>query len=122
MIQPIDFAYVIGALGLKGAESHRSYERMVETWLDPNEPIPTLEQCETKWAELVASGMFEPPYWAKRKQAYDAAGITLDKVNELVAEYNLALLAGSEDVARYGQQLTELQQQRAAIKAQYPKG
>lgn len=118
----MELSIIISQMGLKGASSHRTYERMVETWLDPNEPIPTLEQCETKWAELVASGMFEPPYWAKRKQAYDAAGITLDKVNELVAEYNLALLAGSEDVARYGQQLTELQQQRAAIKAQYPKG
>ena len=118
----MNLSLVIHNMGLRGASSHRTYERMVETWIDASEPIPTLEQCESKWAELVASGIMEPPYWVKRKQAYEAAGITLERVAELVAEYNLALLSGSEDVAKYGKQLTELNQQRAAIKAQYPKG
>ena len=118
----IDLGTVISRMGLRGAESHRTYERMVETWLDPNEPIPTLEQCQAKWDELVASGLFEPPYYAKRAQAYQEAGITMNKVNELTAEYSFALATNdTELIEKYKTQLEEIQQQRLFIKNQFPK-
>lgn len=48
----MELSIIVAALGLKGATSHRTYERMVETWIDPNEPIPTLEECQDKWEEI----------------------------------------------------------------------
>ncbi len=48
----MELGIVINEMGLKGAQSHRTYERMVETWLDPNEPIPTLDECKAKWNEI----------------------------------------------------------------------
>lgn len=119
----IDFATVIYALGLRGALSHRTYERMVDTWIDANEPIPSLEECEAKWNELVASGYFEPPYHVKRAEAYANAGIYLQDIAELTAELLLAAAAGNaDDIAKYGAKLSEIYAKRAAIKAQYPKG
>lgn len=118
----MELSIVISQMGLRGAQSHRTYERMVETWLDPNEPIPTLEQCQVKWDELVASGFFEPPYYQKREQAYIEAGITMDKVNELTAEYSFALATNDTAlIQKYETQLAEIQQQRLAIKQQFPK-
>lgn len=109
-------------MGLKGAASHRSYERMVETWLDPNEPIPTLEQCQAKWNELQASGFFEPPYNEKRQAAYLAAGLTMDKINEVTAEHAQAVAANdSAAITKYAGQLADIFAQRQAIKQQYPK-
>lgn len=118
----MELGVVINEMGLKGAQSHRTYERMVETWLDPIEPIPTLEECQAKWDELVASGMFEPPYYEKRAQAYQEAGITMNKVNELTAEYSFALATNdTELIEKYKTQLEEIQQQRLFIKNQFPK-
>ena len=118
----ICLATVISQLGLRGATSHRTYERMVETWIDPSEPIPSLDECRIKWAELVASGMFEPPYYVKRSEAYAAEGIYLQDIAELTAELNMAEAAGnSEDVAKYKSRLSELYTKRSAIKARYPK-
>lgn len=118
----MELSIVISQMGLKGAQSHRTYERMVETWLDPNEPIPTLEQCQAKWNELEASGFFEPPYFEKRKKAYIDAGLTMDKINEVTAEHAQAVAAGdSVAVAKYAAQLADIFAQRQAIKNQYPK-
>lgn len=122
MTHTIDFSHVVSALGLRGAESHRTYERMVETWIDPNEPIPSLDECRIKWAELVATGMFEPPYHVKRAAAYAEAGIYLQDVAELTAELALAQAANADqDVAKYTARLADLYAQRAAIKQQFPK-
>jgi hypothetical protein len=94
--------------------------------IDPNEPIPTLEECETKWNELVSSGfiqrLFEPPYYVKREQAYLDAGITMTRVNELTAEYTFALASNdTELIEKYKTQLDEIQSQRLSIKNQFPK-
>jgi hypothetical protein len=65
----MELGIVIGAMGLNGARSHRNYNKMVETWIDPNEKIPTLEECQDKWDELIANGLFEPLLWEDiRKQ------------------------------------------------------
>ena len=113
---------VITALGLQGATSHVSYERMVETWIDPNEPIPTYDECVAKWNELVASGYFEPPYYVKRAEAYATEGIYLQDIAELTAELTMAQAANNAaDIAKYTARLSELYVKRAAIKAQYPK-
>lgn len=113
---------VISAMGLQGGESHSSYEDMVATWRNADEKIPTLDECRIKWAELVASGMFEPPYYVKRSEAYAAEGIYLQDIAELTAELNMAEAAGnSEDVAKYKSRLSELYAKRSAIKARYPK-
>lgn len=118
----MELSIVIAEMGLRGAQSHRTYERMVETWLDPNEPIPTIEECQDKWNHLVQSGYFEPPYYQKREQAYLEAGITMDKVNELTAEYSFALATNNTElIQKYQSQLTEIQQQRLVIKQQFPK-
>lgn len=118
----MELATVIAQMGLRGATSHRSYECMVETWIDPNEPIPTLDECRIKWAELVASGMFEPPYYVKRAEAYANEGIYLQDIAELTAELTMAQAAGNaEDVAKYTAKLAEIHSKRAAIKAQYPR-
>ena len=118
----ICLATVISQLGLRGATSHRTYERMVETWIDPSEPIPSLDECRIKWAELVASGMFEPPYHVKRAEAYAQAGVYLQDIAELTAELNMAQAAeNADDVAKYSKRLAEVYAMRAAIKAQYPK-
>lgn len=118
----MDLSIVIQELGLRGALSHRTYERMVETWYDPNERIPTLDECVAKWHELVASGMFEPPYYVKRSEAYANAGIYLQDIAELTAELSLATAAGNtEDVAKYTDKLAAIYTQRAAIKQQFPK-
>ena len=118
----IDFSYIVNAMGLRGATSHRTYERMVETWIDPSEPIPSLDECRIKWAELVASGMFEPPYYVKRAEAYAQAGLYLQDIAELTAELNMAQAASNaDDVAKYSKRLADIHAQRAAIKAQYPK-
>ena len=118
----MELSIVISQMGLKGAQSHRTYERMVETWLDPNEPIPTLAECQAKWDELVASGFFEPPYYEKRQAAYIAAGLTMDKINEVTAEHAQAVAANdSTATAKYAAQLAEIFAQRQAIKNQYPK-
>lgn len=118
----MELSEVVFQMGLRGAASHRTYERMVETWYDPNEPIPTLEQCQTKWDELVASGMFEPPYHVKRAEAYATAGIYLQDIAELTAELTLAQAAGNEaDVTKYQTRLAAIYTQRAAIKQQFPK-
>lgn len=118
----INFSIVIGAMGLRGATSHRSYERMVETWIDPNEPIPTYDECVAKWNELVASGYFEPPYHVKRAEAYGKEGLYLQDIAELTAELALATSANNaDDVAKYTAKLADIHAKRAAIKAQYPK-
>lgn len=118
----MELSIVISQMGLKGAASHRSYQRMVETWLDPNEPIPTLEQCQAKWNELEASGFFEPPYNEKRQAAYLAAGLTMDKINEVTAEHAQAVAANdTAAIAKYAAQLADIFAQRQAIKQQYPK-
>ena len=118
----MELSIVIASLGLKGATSHRTYERMVETWIDPNETIPTFDQCVAKWDELVASGYFDPPYHVKRAAAYAQAGVYLQDIAELSAELVMAQAAGnSEDIAKYTARLAELYAKRAAIKAQFPK-
>lgn len=118
----MELAIVIGAIGLRGATSHRTYERMVETWIDPNESIPMYDECVTKWNELVASGYFEPPYHVKRAEAYANEGIYLQDIAELTAELALATSANNaDDVAKYSKQLADIHSKRAAIKAQYPK-
>lgn len=118
----MELSIVISQMGLKGAASHRTYERMVETWLDPNEPIPTLDQCQAKWDELEAAGFFEPPYYVKRQKAYLAAGLTMGKINELTAEHAQAVAANDSDaIAKYSAQLADIFAQRQAIKQQYPK-
>ena len=109
-------------MGLKGAATHSSYEEMVATWIDPNEPIPTLDECRIKWAELVASGYFEPPYYVKRAEAYANEGIYLQDIAELTAELTMSQAANNaDDIAKYTARLSELYAKRAAIKAQYPK-
>jgi len=118
----MELSIVISQLGLKGARSHRTYEKMVETWIDPTVPIPTLEECQTKWDELVQSGFFEPPYYEKREEAYLEAGITMERVNELTAEYTFALASNDDElIQKYKTQLEEIQSQRLAIKNQFPK-
>ena len=118
----IDFASIVYALGLRGSTSHRTYERMVETWIDPSEPIPSLDECVAKWNELVASGYFEPPYHVKRAEAYANEGIYLQDIAELTAELALATSANNaDDVAKYSKRLAEVYAKRATIKAQYPK-
>lgn len=118
----MNLSIVITELGLRGATSHRTYERMVETWIDPNEPIPSYDECVAKWNELIASGYFEPPYYVKRAEAYANAGLYLQDIAELTAELTLAQAAGNaEDVAKYRARLANIYAQRAAIKAQHPK-
>jgi hypothetical protein len=118
----MELSIVITQMGLRGALSHRTYERMVETWIDPNEPIPTYEECVATWNQLVESGHFESPYYVKRQQAYLEAGITMEKVNELNAEYTLALATdNTELIQKYKTQLEEIQLQRLVIKNQFPK-
>ena len=118
----MELSIVINALGLRGALSHRTYERMVETWIDSNEPIPTLEACVAKWNELVASGYFEPPYFVKRAEAYANEGIYLEYTAELTAELAMATAANNaDDIAKYEARLAELYAKRAAIKQQFPK-
>lgn len=118
----MELSTVISQMGLRGARSHRSYETMVSTWIDPNEPIPTLEECQAKWNELEAAGFFEPPYYVKRQEAYEAAGLAMQKVNELTNEYTQALAANdTEAIAKYQAQLVEVFAKRQEIKAQYPK-
>jgi hypothetical protein len=118
----MELSVVITQMGLRGALSHRTYERMVETWIDPNEPIPTYEECVAKWNQLVESGYFEPPYYVKREQAYLEAGITMAKVNELTAEYTFALASNDEElIQKYKTQLEDIQTQRLSIKNQFPK-
>lgn len=114
--------FVITALGLRGAASHVSYERMVETWIDPSEAIPTYDECVAKWDELVASGYFEPPYHVKRAEAYANEGIYLQDIAELTAELALATSANNaDDIAKYTAKLAEIYARRSAIKAQHPK-
>lgn len=118
----MELSIVISQMGLKGAASHRSYQRMVETWLDPNEPIPTLDQCQAKWNELEASGFFEPPYYEKRRKAYLDAGLTMELISELTAEHAQAVAANdTAAIAKYAGQLSDIFAQRQAIKNQYPK-
>lgn len=118
----MELSIVISQFGLRGATSHRSYERMVETWIDPNEPIPSYDECVAKWNELVASGYFEPPYYVKRAEAYAKEGLYLQDIAELTAELALATSANNaDDIAKYSAKLAEIHSKRAAIKAQYPK-
>ena len=118
----MELSIVISQLGLRGATSHRTYERMVETWIDASVPIPSLDECVAKWNELVASGYFEPPYHVKRAEAYANEGIYLQDIAELTAELALATSAGNaDDVAKYTAKLADIYVKRAAIKAQYPK-
>lgn len=118
----MELGIVISQLGLRGALSHRTYESMVGTWIDPNEPIPSYDECVAKWNELVASGYFEPPYYVKRAEAYAQAGLYLQDIAELTAELALATSANNaDDVAKYSAKLADIYAKRAAIKAQYPK-
>ena len=118
----MELSIVITSLNLRGATSHRTYERMVETWIDSSEPIPSLDECVAKWNELVASGYFEPPYHVKRAEAYANEGIYLQDIAELTAELALATSANNaDDVAKYTAKLADIHAKRAAIKAQYPK-
>lgn len=119
----MELGIVVSQLGLRGAQSHRTYECMVETWIDPNEPIPSLEQCVGKWNELVASGYFEPPYHVKRLEAYQNAGIDMQKTIELCMEYQLGIATNDMDaVTKYRGQLADIHAKRTAIKQQFPKG
>ncbi len=118
----MELSIVIWQLGLRGATSHRTYERMVETWIDPNERIPSYDECVAKWNELVASGFFEPPYHVKRAEAYANEGIYLQDIAELTAELAMAKAANNDaDITKYEAHLAEIYAKRAAIKAQYPK-
>lgn len=119
----MQLAIVISQMGLRGALSHRTYESMVATWIDANEPIPTLDECVAKWNELVASGYFEPPYHVKRLEAYQNAGIDMQKTIELCMEYQLGIATNDMDaVTKYRAQLADIHAKRTAIKAQFPKG
>ena len=118
----MELGIVVSQLGLRGALSHRTYESMVETWIDPNEPIPSYDECVAKWNELVASGYFEPPYFVKRADAYANEGIYLQDIAELTGELAMAKAANNAaDVAKYETRLAEIYAKRAAIKAQFPK-
>jgi CRISPR/Cas system-associated endonuclease Cas1 len=118
----MELGIVISQLGLRGAQSHRTYERMVETWIDPSEPIPSYDECVAKWNELVASGFFEPPYFVKRAEAYAKEGIYLQDIAELTAELAMAKAANNDaDIAKYEARLAEIYAKRWAIKAQFPK-
>jgi hypothetical protein len=118
----MELAIVVNAMGLRGALSHRTYESMVGTWIDPNEAIPSLDECVAKWNELVASGYFEPPYHVKRAEAYANEGIYLQDIAELTAELVMAQAANNTaDVAKYESKLAEIYAKRTAIKTQFPK-
>lgn len=113
----IDLGTVIYKMGLRGATSHRTYELMVETWIDPSEPIPTFDECVEKWNELVAAGYFEPPYYVKRAEAYAIQGIYLQDIIELTSELIMATAANNlDDIEKYTQILAELHEKRRAIK------
>ena len=114
---------VIKQFGLLGkADTYRNYQRMVETWNDATTPIPTLAECEAKWDEMVAAGHLEPPYYVKRLEAYEAAGLSMQKVNELTNEYVQALAANDvQAIGKYQSQLIEVFAKRQEIKNQYPK-
>jgi hypothetical protein len=119
----INFGVVVNELGLRGALSHRTYESMVATWIDPNEAIPSLDECVAKWNELVASGFFEPPYHVKRLEAYQNAGIDMQKTIELCMEYQLGIATNDMDaVSKYRAELADIHAKRIAIKQQFPKG
>jgi hypothetical protein len=123
MTPTLEYDIIVTAMGLKGAASHRTYERMVETWLDPNERIPTEDECVAKWNELIESGFFEPPYHVKRLEAYQNAGIDMQKTIELCMEYQLGIATNDMDaVSKYRAQLADIHAKRTAIKAQFPKG
>ncbi len=107
---------------LEKASTFRSYQRMVETWNDAATPIPTLAECVAKWDEMVAAGHLEPPYYVKRIQAYEAAGLSIAKVTELTNEYTQALAANDvQAIGKYQSQLIEVFAKRQEIKQQYPK-
>lgn len=113
---------VISEMGLTGGATHASYEDMVKTWIDPNEPIPTYDECVAKWNELVASGFFNPPYYVQRAEAYAKDGIYLQDIAELTAELTMAQAANNTaDIVKYSARLADLYAKRAAIKEQYPK-
>jgi hypothetical protein len=54
---------VITDLKLDGALSHKNYQVMVNTWKNPNQSIPTLEECLEVWDNTSS-----PRLAAQRKQ------------------------------------------------------
>jgi hypothetical protein len=48
----MEYNEVIFDLKLEGALSHRTYEKMVETWKNPNQAIPSIELCLETWNNI----------------------------------------------------------------------
>jgi len=59
----MELSEVITDLKLDGALSHRTYEKMVETWKNPDQEIPSIELCLKTWNNTSL-----PRLTAQRKQ------------------------------------------------------
>lgn len=74
------------------------------------------------WRQLVYSGKETGTWREEREKAYIAEGLTLNKINDLLMEYNLAVVSGTQaTITKYETELEAIQAKREAIKAQFPK-
>lgn len=98
-----DIAQAILALDPTAQVSINAEDLNQITWHDGNPNGITTEQILAKQAEL--QGAYDNDYSRKRREAYEAAGCTIEECIHAILD---------ED-------LVALQEKRAAVKARYPK-
>jgi hypothetical protein len=107
------------------ATDYSSYETVRATWDAEKSAQPTplmFGQIRDLFYDAVMAKEVSGPYHWERQREYASANISLSEINELVNEYNLAVLVGdTASIDKYGSRLQQLQAQRQAIKEQYPK-
>lgn len=106
------------------AEDTTDYERVNQTWnfelSGRNCPLPSF--FYNIWIDMVMSGEETGDWRQERQKAYQNQSVHIEKINDLIMEYNLAIVNGDTTTAnKYKTELSALQDKRQAIKQQFPK-
>lgn len=106
------------------AEDTTSYNTIRQTW---NQELsgtrcPSPSMFNTIWLDLVFSGEETGDWKQERQKAYQNEKLFVEKINDLIMEYNLAIANGDTTTAnKYKTELSVLQDKRKVIKQQFPK-
>lgn len=107
------------------ADDTTSYDSIRSTW---NSELSTDKRCPSPktfmdvWHDMVFSGEETGTWEEERIKAYIKEGIFIERTNDLLMEYNLAITTGDLDRAnKYKVMLEEIDAKREAIKALNPK-
>jgi len=107
------------------ADDTTSYDSIRSTW---NSELSTDKRCPSPktfmdvWHDMVFSGEETGTWEEERIKAYIKEGIFIERTNDLLMEYNVAMAAGDLITAeKYQLMIEDIHTKRKAIKEQFPK-